>query len=95
MDKMTIQNPAMEDMNVSAYITEEIKTKANIIRGFESLEYAGFPLEFTVGNAMFAMTMTTKAIEDKVDDAKFTIDTNGYKKMTMEEFQKSFGNMGF
>ncbi|MFZ1703195.1 MAG: hypothetical protein WAT79_02550 [Saprospiraceae bacterium] len=94
--KMTLSSPDdAEGMNVQAYVTEEIKANARIIRGFESVEYVGFPLEFTVGNGMFTMTMTTKAISDKVDSEKMKIETEGYKKMTMEEFQSSFGNMGF
>lgn len=93
--KMTIQNPAMEGMKVTAYVTDEIKTKAKVIRGFESVEYQGFPLEFEVDNSMFTMKMETKSIEDKIKDSAFIVDTNGYKKMTMKEFQESFGGMGF
>lgn len=92
--KMTITNPDM-GMDVSGYVTNAIKSKANLIRGFETLEYKGFPMEFTVKNNMFSMTTTTIAVEDKVDDSKLQIDTTGYKKMTMQEFQESFGGMGF
>lgn len=92
--KMTVTNPEMEGMKVTGYVTEDIKTKANLIQGFQSLEFAGFTMEFTVGNPQFAMTMTAVEIKDTVDDSKFTYDTKGYKKMTMEEFQKSMGNMG-
>lgn len=92
--KMTISNPDM-GMDVTGYVTSDIKSKANLIRGFESLEYKGFPLEFTVKNDMFSMTTTATAIEDKVEDSKLQIDTTGYKKMTMQEFQESFGGMGF
>lgn len=93
--KMTIQNLAMEGMKVTAYVTDEIKTKAKVIRGFESVEYQGFPLEFEVDNSMFTMKMETKSIEEKVKDSDLTVDTAGYKKMTMKEFQESFGGMGF
>lgn len=93
--KMTIVNPAMEGMKVSAYVTDEIKSNAKIIRGFESVEYQGFPLEFEVNNSVFTMKMEAKSIEDKVKDSDFTVDTAGYKKMTMKEFQESFGGMGF
>jgi hypothetical protein len=92
--KMTITNPEMEGMTVSGYVTEEIKTKANLIQGFQSLEFAGYTMEFTVGNPQFSMTSTAVEIKDTVDDSKFTFDTKGYKKMTMEEFQKSMGSMG-
>jgi hypothetical protein len=92
--KMTITNPEMEGMTVSGYVTEEIKTKANLIQGFQSLEFAGYTMEFTVGNPQFSMTSTAVEIKDTVDDSKFTFDTKGYKKMTLEEFQKSMGSMG-
>ncbi|MBC7886205.1 MAG: hypothetical protein H7X99_12065 [Saprospiraceae bacterium] len=92
--KMTVTNPEMEGVTVNGYVTEDIKTKANLIQGFQSLEFAGYPMEFTIGNPQFSMTMTAIEINDKVDDAKFVYDTKGYKKMTMEEFQKSMGGMG-
>jgi hypothetical protein len=92
--KMTITNPEMEGMTVTGYVTEEIKTKANLIQGFQSLEFAGYTMEFTVGNPQFSMTSTAVEIKDTVDDSKFTFDTKGYKKMTMEEFQKSMAGMG-
>lgn len=92
--KMMIENPDL-DMKVSGYVTEAIKTKANVIRGFETLEYKGLPLEFTVKNEAFSMTMTTKKIEDKVNQNVFNFDSAGYKKMSMQEFQESFGAMGF
>jgi len=92
--KMMIHNPDME-MEVTGYVTEAIKTKANVIRGFETLEYKGLPLEFTAQNSAFSMTMTATKLDDKVDSSVFNFDSPGYKKMTMKEFQDSFGGMGF
>lgn len=92
--KMSITNPEMEGMTATGYITEDIKTKANLIQGFQTAELAGYTLEFTMSNPKFSMTMTAVDIKDSVDDSKFTLDTKGYKKMTMEEFKKSMGGMG-
>lgn len=92
--KMTVTNPEMEGMTVTGYVTEDIKTKANLVQGFQSLEFAGFTMEFTVSNPQFSMTMTAVEVKDTLDESKFVIDTKGYKKMTMEEFQKSMGGMG-
>jgi hypothetical protein len=92
--KMTITNPEMEGVKVSAYITEDIKTNANLIQGFQSLKFAGYPLEFITTTPKVAITMTTKEIKDQVDDTKFVMDTKGYKKMNMEEFTKTMGGMG-
>ncbi len=92
--KMTVSNPEMEGMSVTGYVTEQIKTKANLIQGFQSLEFSGYPMEFTVGNPQFSMTMTAVDVKDSVDESKLKYDTKGYKKMTMEEFQKNMGGMG-
>jgi len=92
--KMTVTNPEMEGMTVTAYVTEDIKTKANLIQGFQSLEFSGYTMEFTVGSPQFSMTYTAVEIKDSVEDSKFAYDTKGYKKMTMEEFQKSMAGMG-
>ncbi len=92
--KMTVTNPEMEGMTVTGYITEDIKTKANLIQGFQSLEFAGYTMEYTVSNPKFSMTMTAVDIKDNVDESKFSFDTKGYKKMTMAELQKSMGGMG-
>ncbi|MBK9566723.1 MAG: hypothetical protein WAT22_02485 [Saprospiraceae bacterium] len=89
--KMTITNPEMEGITVTGYLTEDIKTKANIIQGFQSIDLPGYAMEFTAGNPKFAMTMTAVDLKDTVDDSKFTLDTKGYKKITMEEFKKSMG----
>jgi hypothetical protein len=92
--KMTVTNPEMEGTTLSGYVTEQIKTKANMIQGFQTLEFSGYPMEFTVGNPQFSMTMTAVDVKETVDEAKLKYDTKGYKKMTMEEFQKSMGGMG-
>lgn len=92
--KFTVTNPDMEDLNLTGYITPDIKSKANIMQGFQSLQFEGFPMEFTMGNKMFGMTNTAVAVKDKVDSSKLKFDSKGYKKMTMEEFQKSMGGMG-
>lgn len=92
--KMTVTNPEMDGMAVSGYVTTEVKTKANLIQGFQSLEFEGYPMEFSVGSPQFSMTMTAVNVSDSVDEKKFSLDTKGYKKQTMEEFQKSMGGMG-
>ncbi len=92
--KMTVTNPEMEGITVTGYVTEDIKTKANLIQGFQSLEFAGYTMEYTVSNPKFSMTMTAVDVKDTVEESKFSFDTKGYKKMTMAELQKSMGGMG-
>jgi len=93
--KMTITNPEMDGMAVSGFVTQDIKTKANLVQGFQSLKFEGYPMEFTIGNPQFSMTMTAVEIKDTVDDKIFKLNTTGYTKMSMEEFQKNMGGFGF
>lgn len=92
--KMTVTNPEMEGTTLTGYVTEQVKTKANMIQGFQSLEFAGYPMEFTVSNPVLSMTMTAVEIKDTVDESKFNFETKGYTKMTMDEFQKTMSAMG-
>lgn len=92
--KMTVTNPELEGTTVSGYVCPDIKTDANIIQGFQSVKFEGYPMEFTVGSNQMAMTFTAKELSDKVDDSKFNLNTTGYTKMTMDEFQKKMAQMG-
>jgi len=93
--KMTLTNPEMEGMQIIAYVSEDIKTKANNLQGFQSLTFSGYPLEYTMSSPQFSLTMTTTEIKDAVDKSRLKLNTTGYKKMSMEEFQKSMGGGGF
>lgn len=93
--KVSISSPEMEEMTVEAYVTEEIKGAGQgLIQGFQSVELPGFPLEVVIKNAMMDITMQAKEISDKVDNSKLSPKTDGYKKMTMDEFKKQMGGMG-
>ena len=92
--KFMISMPDMQGMSVTGYATDEIKTDANVIQGMNGLKLEGFPLQFTVVNPQMKMTMQTTDIKEAVDAKVFEISTEGYTKMTMEEFSKSMGGMG-
>lgn len=92
--KVTIENPEMEDMNIFGYATDQIKTNANLIQGMQSVTIDGYLMEYTVATPQFSMTTTAVDIKDTVDESKFELNTKGYKKMTMEEFQNQMGGMG-
>ncbi len=92
--KMTVTNPEMQGMTLTGYVAPDVLTKANIIQGFQSVEFEGFPLEYTMKNEQFSLTMTAVELTDKVDESKFVLDTKGFKKMTMDEFQKMASSMG-
>ncbi len=92
--KMTLTNPEMEGLTLIGYVTPDIKTPANIVQGFQSVEFEGYLMEYTLGNPQFSMTFAAVKISDTVDEKQFDLDTKGYKKMTMDEFQKTMGAMG-
>lgn len=92
--KTTISIPDDPSMTVEGWITDEIKTDANIIQGMEDLKLDGFPLEFSIVNPQMRMTFKATDIKDSVDASVFELNTTGYKKMTMEEFTKQMGGMG-
>lgn len=92
--KTTISVPVQDGMTVTGWLTKDIKTDANVIQGMNELKLEGFPLEFTIDSPMMKMTYTTVDIKSEVDESIFEPSTEGYKKMTMEEFTKSMGGMG-
>ena len=91
---VNITTPEMADMKVKCYVTKEIKTNANLIQGMQALKLNGYPMEFTLTMPTMTMTMAAKEVSENVDDSKFKLNTEGYKKMTMAEFQKQMGGMG-
>lgn len=92
--KATITTPNSADMSIEGWVTEEIKTDANIIQGMEDLKLEGFPLEFSIMNPMMKMTFAATDFKDDVDASEFVLKTDGYKKLTQAEFQEMMGAMG-
>ena len=89
--RVDIELPGQEGLAITGYVSEEIKTKANLMQGMESLKLDGYPLEFTVNNPQMKLTMTTVEITDKVDESRLELKTDGFQKMTMEEFTQQMG----
>lgn len=92
--KATINSPDGQDMTIEGWVTEEIKTDANIIQGMEDLKLQGFPLEFSIINPQMKLTFAATDIKDSVDESEFVLNTDGYKKLTAEEFSEMMGAMG-
>lgn len=91
--KMNVKDAQMP-MEIEGYLTEEIKSDGNLIQGMENVKFQGFPLEFTLKNAMMTLKMETTEVKKDVADSVFELKTEGYKKMTMEEFKNAMGGMG-
>jgi len=89
--RVNIELPGQEGLAITGYVSEEIKTKANLMQGMESLKLNGYPLEFTVNNPQMKMTMTTVEINDKVDESRMEMRTEGFQKITMQEFTQQMG----
>jgi hypothetical protein len=81
-------------MSMTGYVTEDIKTGANIIQGMQSLKFNGLPLEFTIKNPAMSITMTAVEITDSPNVDALTAKTDGYTKMTMDEFKQKMSAMG-
>lgn len=92
--KAVITSPAMNGASITAYVTEDIKIKADVIQGISSDVLKGFPLEYNVGAKGMSMVYTTVEIKDTVDPSVFELKTAGYEEQSMEEFQKTMGAMG-
>lgn len=92
--KVTVTMPETQaGMSITGYVTDEIKTDATVINGAEGLNIDGFPLEFTVVTPQMTVTIAATDIKKEVDAAVFAPNTEGYQKMTMEQFTQSLGGM--
>jgi hypothetical protein len=80
---------------INGFLTSEIAVPNNNIQGYQTLKLEGFPMEYSVKNNGISMTITAIQVSDKVDENAFKVDTQGYKKMTMEEFRSMMGGAGF
>lgn len=88
----TIKTKEGKEEVVNIYYTEDIPT-TDLKAAYKGLK--GFPMEFQINQSGMKMTFTTKSVsKEPVADNKFDIPKDGYKETTMEEFQKSMGQMG-
>lgn len=92
--RVDVMNPTTPDMKISGYVTEDVKATADAIQGMQGVELPGFPLAITIKSPDMSMTIETTSISEEIDRSVFKVDADGYKKMTMEEFQKSMGGAG-
>ena len=92
--KMIAQSAVNPDIQIEAYITEDIQANAAVIQGVDLELFKGFPLEYTVDVGMMTMTTTAKEFEATVDSNVFNIDTAGYTEMSFKDFMDSMGSMG-
>ncbi len=92
--KATIKGNDEIPMSFEMYVSEELKATNKMIQGLQAFDIEGFPMEFVMDMGKMSMTYTTTEISKELDASVFEIDSNGYKKMTFEEFQQQMGAMG-
>jgi GLPGLI family protein len=92
--KTTFTNTAMQGMDIIMYLTNEIEGSVKGMQMIGQLEFDGFPLQIIINNPQISMTVEAIELKKEVDPSVFNINTGGYKKMSMEEFQKQMGAMG-
>ncbi len=81
-------------MTLTMYISPEVHASNKMIQGLEGFEIEGFPMELVMDMGKMSMTYTTTEINKEFDNSVFELETSGYKKMTLEEFQEQMGAMG-
>jgi hypothetical protein len=90
---MTPKTNEGQSMELIMYVTEEIAVISSVSSQFNTSAIKGTPLEMSINAEGMTMTFTCKKVDEKLPKDPFKEPT-GYKEMTMEEFQKSMGNMG-
>ena len=90
--EVTVKTKDGKEETVNVCFTEEIPT-SDVKSVYKGLK--GFPMEYMVNQGGVKMTFSAKAVsKDPVADDKFAVPTEGYKEVTMEEFQKTMMQMG-
>jgi len=93
---ITIPDGKGSSMTMTCYVTNELDVKNNGgLPMMESIDFGGYPLEITVNGQGMDITLVATNFEKKVDSALLTPNTEGYTKMTAEEFAQMGGGMGF
>jgi len=92
--KTEIIDPATKKATMEMYVAKNIKADSKILQGMQYFDIDGFPLEMIIKQPQMTMTLTTVKLDDKVDDAVFALKTDGYTKMTFQEFMDKMGAMG-
>lgn len=83
-----------KDVGMTLWVTDKIKTNAQVAQGMETEMLKGFPLAYEVSvQGQFKMMMEATKFEKDFDKTVFNVNTKGYKSMTYDEFMDNIGNM--
>lgn len=95
--KMVVTSPDNEGFTMEAYITEELKINAAMVQNVDIMEFKGLPLEYIISNdvpqlgATMKMVFTTTNFSKELDLAVLELNTDGYTKMSWEDFMSQMG----
>jgi GLPGLI family protein len=92
--KATFSGANLQGSEVIMYITKEIEGSVKGMQMIGSLEFEGFPLMVTIDNPQMSMTFEAVDLQKELSSDVFDINTGGYQKMSMKEFQEQMGQMG-
>lgn len=92
--RAVISIPNTDGVTITAYVTKDIKTDAEVIQGIDAEKIGGMPLMYKMENSGIELVYEAVDFKREIDNSVFDVDTSGYDEMTMEEFQKKMGAMG-
>jgi hypothetical protein len=92
--KAEIIDPSTKKATMIMYVARDIKADSKMLQGMQHFDIDGFPLEMIIKQPQMSMTMSTVKLEKEVDDSVFALKTDGYTKMTFQEFMDKMGAMG-
>jgi GLPGLI family protein len=92
--KATFSGANLQGSEVIMYITKEIEGSVKGMQMIGSLEFEGFPLMVTIDNPQMSMTFEAVDLKKELEGGVFDINTGGFQKMSMKEFQEQIGQMG-
>lgn len=92
--KAVIKGKAESPMSFQMYLSRDIKASNKMIQGLDAFELDGFPLEYILEMENMSMTNTAIELSQELDEKVFDVSSDGFKKMTLKEFQEQMGAMG-
>jgi len=92
--KATITGDEDSPVSFEMYVSKDLDVSSKLIQGLQDFDVKGFPLEYTMKMPQMSMTYTVVEIIKEMDPSVFNLDTTGYEKLTLEEFQKKMQGMG-
>ena len=87
-------NVTVEGQTFQMFTTDKIKIDNDMAEKVVD-HFGGFPLGMMVDAEGTAITIMAKSVDSRLDKSAFKLNTEGYQKMTPEEFGKQMGGFGF